>query len=299
MADTGTAPQLRPLALGEILDASFKVYARKFKTLCLCVLVPIVPVTILQTVILASTSENAFDPTKQPATTDGLSGAALGGFAASTLLVFLLSILAAAACTRAVAAAYLGEDATWGESIRFALRRFLPLIVVSLVSIVVVFAGFIALLIPGIYIGTRIIVATPALLFEGVGPGAALRRSWRLVADRWWASFGLVLVALLLVTVVSSVLQLLLVAPLIAGDGSEALAATLTTIGSIVSNVLTLPFLAAAITVLYFDLRVRKEGFDLERLARDTGSTSPESVGRSAGLGAETHGGFAPPRAPG
>ena len=53
-------------------------------------------------------------------------------------------------------------------------------------------------------------------------------------------------------------------------------------------------------TVLYFDLRVRKEGFDLQLLARGVGqdasayATSPQAVGQASGLG----GGFAPPGQP-
>ena len=65
--------------------------------------------------------------------------------------------------------------------------------------------------------------------------------------------------------------------------------------------VVTLPISAAVLTVLYFDLRVRKEGFDLQHLARGVGEdgsaydTSPQSVGTASGLGS---GGFAPPQAP-
>ena len=57
--------------------------------------------------------------------------------------------------------------------------------------------------------------------------------------------------------------------------------------------------MAAVATVLYFDLRVRKEGFDLQLLARGVGedasayATSPQAVGEASGLGG---GGFAPPR---
>jgi hypothetical protein len=47
------------------------------------------------------------------------------------------------------------------------------------------------------------------------------------------------------------------------------------TISSTISSVIVFPFIAAVITVLYFDLRVRSEGFDLEILARELGSSGP------------------------
>jgi hypothetical protein len=59
--------------------------------------------------------------------------------------------------------------------------------------------------------------------------------------------------------------------------------------------------MASVLTVLYFDLRVRKEGFDLRLLARGVGqdasayATSAQAVGEASGLGA---GGFAPPAQP-
>ena len=62
------------------------------------------------------------------------------------------------------------------------------------------------------------------------------------------------------------------------------------------------------LTVIYFDLRVRKEGFDLQLLARGVGqdesayATSAQSVSESSGLGGYAppaqSGGFAPPAAP-
>jgi len=54
-------PQLRPLSVGEILDAGFRLFRHRFGTLVLCVLVPIVPLYVLGTLIVGSTDPNAFD----------------------------------------------------------------------------------------------------------------------------------------------------------------------------------------------------------------------------------------------
>ena len=137
----------------------------------------------------------------------------------------------------------------------------------------------------------------PALLSEGIGPVAALGRSFRLVKGRWWPTFGALVVMNLLVGVISGIITGLLTATLIASTASEATAAVISTIANTLSALVTLPISAAVLTVLYFDLRVRKEGYDLQLLARGVGqdpsayATSPQAVGEASGLG----GGYAPP----
>ena len=77
----------------------------------------------------------------------------------------------------------------------------------------------------------------------------------------------------------------------------------LTTIVNTLSSLITLPLFAAVLTIIYYDLRVRKEGFDLHLLAQGVGgdAPTPENVAASSGLGwsePSSGGGFAPP-APG
>ena len=61
MSTTQFVPQLRPLSVGELLDASFKVVRQSFGTLALCVLVVALPLKIVNTLVAASTSDNAFN----------------------------------------------------------------------------------------------------------------------------------------------------------------------------------------------------------------------------------------------
>ncbi len=293
--------RFRPLGVGEILDAAFTIYRNHFKTLWLCVLVVVVPLAIIDTLITASVTENAFDPTEEPTATSD--GAAIGGGLARIILGFILALLSAAACTRAVGAAYLGNRVTWQESLGYALRKLFPLIVLSILTGVAVIFGLVLVIVGAVFIGVRLSVGSPALLIDDIGPVAAFRRSWNLVGGRWWATFAVLLLSTLLVLFISLVINLLLVGPLLATDPNELVGATLTTIGTIVSNVFTVPLQAAVVAILYFDLRVRKEGLDIQLLAESVGSgTAPADVARSSGLGydsgpAETggQGGFAPP----
>ena len=149
---------------------------------------------------------------------------------------------------------------------------------------------------PGVWLTVAWSVSYPALLAEDVRGSKALGRSFVLTKGRWWATFGALLVTYLIVLVISGILTLLIGTTLIGSLHDEAVAAVLTTVVNTLSSVITLPLLAAVLTIIYYDLRVRKEGVDLDLLARGVGGsspTSPESVAASSGLG-----GFAPPVPP-
>ena len=309
MSTTQFAPQLRPLSVGEVLDAAFKVVRQSFGTLALCVLVVALPLNILDTLIRASTSDNAFN--LDVATNDVSTGTAAAGQLLVALLSLVLTTIAAAACFRAVSSTYLGEKPTVGESLSFAASRVVPLIVLSILYVVGLIIPFILLILPGIWLSVAWSVSYPALMAEGLGPVAALGRSFKLVRGRWWPTFGALLVMYLIVLVISGILGVLLGAAFVASLDNEFAAAVLTTIINTLSSLITLPLFAAVLTIIYYDLRVRNEGFDIHLLARGVGSssTSAESVAASSGLGGyegqqggyappEPGGGFAPPQAP-
>jgi hypothetical protein len=300
VSTTQYSPQLRPLSVGEVLDASFKIVRQSFGTLAGCVLVVALPLNIVNTLITASTSDNAFNLDTASTDSDLSTGTELAGFLLTTTLALVLTTLAAAACFRAVSGVYLGEQPTVGSSLSFAAGRVLPLIVLSLLYFFGVTFAILGLIVASFWLAVAWSLSFPALLSEGIGPVAAIGRSFRLVKGRWWATFGALLVMYLLVAVISGILGALLGATLIAAVDSEAVAAVFYTIINTLSSLLTLPLMASVLTVLYFDLRVRKEGFDLQLLARGVGqdagayATSPQAVGQASGLGA----GFAPPTEP-
>jgi hypothetical protein len=309
MSTTQFAPQLRPLSVGEVLDASFKVVRRSFGTLAVCVLVVALPLNILRTLIEASTRDNAFN--LDVATHNVSDGTAIAGNLLVTILGLVLTTLAAAACFHAVSSVYLGETPTVGGSLSFAAGRVLPLIWLSILITFGLILPFLFFFFPGVWIAVSWSVSGPVLLSEGEGGAKALGRSFRLVQGRWWATFGTLIVMYLIVLVISLIVGGLLGAALVASSDSEAVAAVLTTIINTLSSLISLPLYAAVLTIIYYDLRVRKEGFDIHLLARGVGSsTSPESVATSSGLGGyepsapsggfepPQEGGFAPPQAP-
>jgi hypothetical protein len=104
---------------------------------------------------------------------------------------------------------------------------------------------------------------------EGIGGWAALKRSAFLVKGRWLVVLGVLIVSGLLAAIVAGVIVGIILGfvNVTSPVGYVALDTGLTAL----ITVITTPFTVAAATVMYFDLRVRKEGFDIELLAREAG----------------------------
>ena len=273
-ADTAIAPpQLRPLALGEILDVSIKLVTRNWRALATVVLVVTVPVGVIS--LLITTSTTSYDPLLDVRTADD--GAAyVAGALVNALLQLLLYLLAPAACTALLADAYLGRRPEWQPSLATAARRAPAVFAMSVAVGLGLLVGFTALVIPAIFLGVRWSVALPALLLERRGPFAAIGRSWSLVGGFWWKCFGTVFVAYLLVIVLSFATGAVLGAVLaLLASTDSFLGISLQELVTVGVELFALPLLAAVTLVLYVDLRVRKEGFDLALAADHMAASQP------------------------
>lgn len=288
---------LRPLRVGEILDAGIKVYLSEARTLMGLTAVIVVPFQILSAAILLSTVSNSGEVPHGftvGARQTSEHAASLGANAVLSITGLIIGLLTTAACVKAVSDVYLDQPTSVGTSLRFALRRLGSLIWLQVVLVVLLTLAFLALVIPGIWLYAAWSVATPALLIEGYRGSRALNRSFRLVRGRWWATAGVLLVATVLTFVVSGVIQGVLVGIAFASDSeSIVLTVAVVSLAAAVASVLTRPFQAAVTTVLYYDLRVRHEGYDVELLAKQLGiepaamppalADGPESVGTPSG----------------
>ena len=101
------------------------------------------------------------------------------------------------------------------------------------------------------YLGVRWIFIMQAVLLEGCGPIAAFSRSSALVKGSWWRVLGIMLVVYIIVTAIGVILGMI---PLV---------------GSIIGGLIATPIGIAGATLLYYDLRVRKEEYSLEALAEE------------------------------
>ena len=148
-------------------------------------------------------------------------------------------------------------------------------------------------------------MAFPAVIFEKAGPFRAIGRSWKLTKDNWWRVFGtLVVVFLLAVRHHVRARRRARRSWLLSSDSiSEIAFAVLTTMIGLLIAAITYPLWASVVTVIYYDLRVRNEGFDLQLLAQGVGAdasrfeTSPERPESRRRRRARA-GGFRPPEEP-
>ena len=267
-------PELRPLAVGEVLDVAIKITFRHARTLFLLVLVVVAPTQVLVTAIDLSLTEGVVTDIESDSvpSVDDIS-TFVGGITLIVLLLVLSSTLATGAAFKAVVDAYLGARPDWRASLGFAVRRLHSLVWISILTYLLATLALVALIVPGIWLYISWSVAVPALMTEDVRGLAALRRSFRLVRDRWWPTFLIVVLGFLLAGVVSAIVGGLVGALAFAAD-SEVAEFIVNVLANVLSGGISTPFTAAFITVLYVDLRVRKEGFDLQLLAERLGGST-------------------------
>ena len=272
------AAQLRPLAVGEILDVAIKVYRERFADLVKAVAVVVAPVAVFRALVqLSLTPDSDTDLFSGPVDATGdptLDAGELWSFLAGLLVVGLVSLVASQLATGAslklVSGSYLDEPPDWRRSLAFATSRLRSLAWLTILLGVLTGLGLLACIVPGVYLYVAWGVAVPVLLLEDVRGRQALKRSRGLVKGRWWPTLGVLLVGFILSGIVQAVISGLLLAVVSAGD-NDVVAAVAQAVADTAGTVLTTPFTAAVVAVVYFDLRVRKEGFDLELLARHVG----------------------------
>jgi hypothetical protein len=274
---------LRPLRVGEILDAAIKLYRGNARVLMGAAATVIVPLQVLAGAVLLSTYSSGGDiPTSfggvGATTTHSDTAARLGANGIIFVFGLLGNLLVTATCVKAISEAYLERPASLRSSLRFATGRLLALTGMEVLLLLGLIVFFILLIIPGIWLYAAWSVAVPALMVERLGPVGALGRSRRLVKGRWWPTAGTLLIATLMVEFVAGVIAGLLVALPLAltnNQPSLLLVVTLSATAGAVSGILARPFIATVLTVLYYDLRVRHEGYDVELMAEQLGLTPP------------------------
>src|SRR4051812_17198105 len=286
---------MAPLNLGETLDASIKIVRTRWRTLATVMIVIALPVQIADVLIISATTDvyevgTGFSNTAGTQTAYGDEGAYVAGQVAMLALSFLSYLLGTVACYRAVADTHLGRPTSARASLEYAGSRLGATLWLTIVLIIGLVAGFVAFILPFFWLAIAWSVAYPVMLVEGTGGVAALRRSFRLTEGRWWATCGRMLVAYILVAVIATVAALVFVAPATAIlDDTSFGALVLEHVGDFIASLVTPPFLAAVATLVYFDLRLRKEGVGPAGM----GAAAPE---RRDAFG--TAGSWAPPVAP-
>jgi hypothetical protein len=289
------APQLRPLGVGDIVDRVFALYRSRP---LLYIAVAAVPYLVFILVLAGATLAlvGTFVGLAQFANLLA-SGAvpvpAQFATAMASVAGFVLFIVVAAvvilstqttALVYAMSARYLGRGVTLGEAFRAGLRAaprviftgllifltflvfWIALVVIMAVSqqaLVVAVAALVGV-VGTFYILASTLVAPVIATLEGVGPVSAIRRSWSLSAGNRWRILGLQLLLVIINGVISAIVSAVFVTTIISDPTLRTVAQQLVNAGT---TILWAPVEWGTFAILYYDLRVRHEAFDLQLAA--------------------------------
>jgi hypothetical protein len=289
---------LRPLSLSDIFNGAVSyIRANPKATLGLTTIVVVaaqIVVLIFSVGPLAVTGE--LEPTLrgQEVSTGALIGSSISSLAGG-VATWLSGILLSGMLTVVVGRAVFGSSITIGEAWQrlrprlWALIGFtvlevigaLVLIAVAVVIIVGIWAAsgvaaavvgvplVIALIAGLIYLGTMLVFTPSIIVLERLEIFAAISRSFKLVRNDFWRVFGIWLLGQIVAAVVGGAVtvpfsfggQFILVSA--SSTAATLIALVLLSVGSVVSQIITAPFSAGVVVLLYTDRRIRAEAFDL------------------------------------
>ncbi len=293
------------MAVGEWLDATFSLYRRNFVLIASISAVVQIPYALLTLLLYEITGLGAFvrspfasfnPQTITPAQEQVLLNTFAGVFFVSAALLLITAVvvlpLGEAATTRSVSDRYLDRPTSLRAAYKAALSRLGSLIMMSLIlggAYVACFVGIvlfvllfavlgvgalgaalavlagIALIPLLIMVAVRTAVAAPAIVIERVSGWRGLKRSWNLIGGRFWPTFGRILLLGLISGIVSGVVASIIDLPGSAIDPAHSF--IYDQLASAIAAIFVGPVTYIGVTLLYYDARIRKEGFDIEMLA--------------------------------
>ncbi len=279
LGDTG------PISFSQILDRMFSVYRRYFFLLIgvaglpYLILAAIGLIFVMASGILGTLATPASAAARAPTVPD------VTMFLGVIILVWGIFLVGASLAWVATSAAVwdlqMGKRPTIRSAYRLALRRLGTIVVAGFLAILAMMAGFILLVVPGIIVWLSISLSGAILAAEETGPLETLKRSWRLTEGYRWKIF----VTMFLCSIISmafgymfQIPALILMAFVSTSGGAPAWAIAIYILAYLMGWVLPAPLLAIALCLIYYDARVRKEGFDLQRML----DTLPSVAGAAA-----------------
>lgn len=275
-ARTGPLP-LHPMSVGDVLDGAFKLLKANFRTILLVVASIVVPLQLASAFLVRQqVSPGLLNILRDPTVAQDQSAFSLGDAGSSLLTVVLGLITApliAGAVSRVCAASYLGQQVGPADALRTTIRRLPALLAAAFLVGLLTIGGFVLCILPGIALTALYTVVTPAMMIEEIGPVEGMRRSWRLVKPRFWGVLGIVALAWLISAFIGNLL----------GGAPSAIGTILggsfawlwIAVGAVLASIVSAPITAIVDTLLYFDGRIRNEGFDLQVMAQDLQRSAP------------------------
>ena len=307
------AMPLRPLSLGDMYDAAFRIIRFNPKaTVGSAVLVAAVAMAIpvLITSVLTATMSLSLDDSgnADESSIVGVLGS-LGSLGLGSVLASFGTILVTGMIAHVTAAAAVGRRLSLGEAwaaTRGKRWRLVGLALLLGLSALLLIGSYVllwVLVVVGASDSTAVIVVwgvvsvpaflcfmtwfwvrvyylpVPALMLENVGIFGAIGRGFRLTRKQFWRTFGIALLTAIVVGIAGSVLTVPIalvgqIATFTAGAQYALLVLVLTqALSQVVSAAFVTPFTTAVTSLQYLDQRMRKEAYDVE-LMQQAGITA-------------------------
>jgi len=245
-----TSIALRPRSGPELLDAAFQFWRENFKLLCTVVAAAFVPIIVLEMLASAEPDSGIFALL-----------ARLGGG--------VFEAMASAAVIAVVSERYMGREVTAGEALQKVWSRIGTIFATSFIYGLIVFVGLVLLIVPGFYFACKYFAMMPAVVIEGLDSSSSQKRSSTLTQGSKWRVLGLIVVAwiiyFVLLAIAAGIVQTTM-------RGMTGIVATRLLVVPIY------PFLGILVTLLYYDLRIRNEGLDLDLMLANETPAHPASA---------------------
>ena len=235
---------IREHTVGGIVSGSFRIYFQNFMTIIVAFFLPVLPFNLLQVVAM---SEN------EP-----------GLLIFSGLMSMVASLFAIAAITLIISDLCLGHSASIIRVYKRVGALVLKLLGTNLLQMLAIMIGFVLLVIPGFIAVVWFMFSSTIVVLEGISGVDALKRSRDLGATKHWRNIGVLLILMVVVGAFGGIVGGIMgaIAPREVGGMGFQMVIT-------VLQLLAMPISLIAIVLLYYDLRVRKEAYNLEALAED------------------------------
>lgn len=298
----GVVP-LRPLTLSDIFNGAVSFIRLNPKaTLGMTVVVVVVAQVIALLIqLFPMSSVGLLDPSNynisqaEPVTGSEMLTLLLTGLPAS-ITTIVAAIVLSGLLTVVVGRSVFGAKITAAEAWERARGRLLPLLALTglqllaftviaavatgIVAVAWYLVGVAAAVIVGLllalgvfalflWLSTLLVFAPPVIVLERVGLVDSVKRSVALVKNDFWRVFGIWFLSVLVASMIASavsfpfviVSQFLLMTS--ESTTTVVVALVLSTIGGSIGQVISSPFTAGAVVLLYADRRIRAEAFDL------------------------------------
>jgi hypothetical protein len=253
--ESTNVPRFEAMTTGALLDRAFRLYTGNFSLMLGITAAAYVPFYLIMLIVESSLAH---------APSGGLS-TVLFQISFMILWASIAFPIAGGAATYAISERYLGNEVTIGEALRMALSRFWTLSVAQITATIRVMFGFLLLIVPGILWLLSYSLVVPAILVEDQKAIPSLRRSRDLVKGHRGKVFCVMFIIYLLQGI--PILGVNMISGMIFNVESGSGAVLNSAIINLVS-IFLVPLGIVATILLYYDMRIRKEGFDLEMLSR-------------------------------